>query len=401
LTLSQSTRRALAGACLLAGVLLVIFWLAGSPQAGRAVGQAARSTPLVPPPTAEPLVPTSLPSFRPTATPRAAGMAPTAPVLPTPASASAGSESLQAPSGPARARVGAALAAGQITDYDWGGGAPGWYLNWHVIENPPPVAGMRFVQMVRTLEDSFYPDLAVIRRAVEANRGSLWLIGNEPDVPWQDNATPEQYAASYDTLYRAIKEADPTAQVAIGGVSQPTPLRMAYLDRILDAYEAQFGTEMPVDVWNVHAFILREERGSWGVGIPPGMDVDQGALYEIGDHADMEIFRKQIADFRRWMAERGLRNKPLIVTEYSILMPASYGFPPDVVANFLADTFDFFLTARDPATGYPADDNRLVQAFNWFSVADKTYPTSNLFDPQTGAVTPAGEMFKAYVAGLP
>jgi hypothetical protein len=346
-------------------------------------------------------VPTPLPSFRPTATPRAASAAAGSPAPATAASASAGSEPPQAPSGSARARVGVALAAGQITDYDWGDGKPGWYLNWHVIENPPPVAGMRFVQMVRLQGDGFYPDLTVIRRAVQANLGSLWLIGNEPDVPWQDNATPEQYAASYDTLYRAIKEADPTAQVAIGGVSQPTPLRMAYLDRILAAYKAQFGTEMPVDVWNVHAFILREERGSWGVGIPPGMDTDQGKLYEIGDHANMDIFRKQLADFRRWMAERGLRDKPLIVTEYSILMPASYGFPPDVVANFLADTFDFFLTARDPTTGYPADDNRLVQAFNWFSVADKTYPTSNLFDPQTRAVTPAGEMFKAYVAGLP
>ena len=220
-------------------------------------------------------------------------------------------------------------------------------------------------------------------------------------MAWQDNATPEQYAASYQTLHQAIKEADPTAQIAIGGVSQPTPLRMAYLDRILDVYKVRFGTQMPVDVWNVHAFILREERGSWGVGIPPGMPVDEGTLYEIGDHASMAIFRRQITDFRRWMAKRGLRDKPLIVTEYSVLMPASYGFPPDVVANFLVDTFDFFLTAHDPEIGYPADDHRLVQAFNWFSVADRVYPASNLFDPDTRALTPAGEAFKAYVSALP
>ena len=198
----------------------------------------------------------------------------------------------------------------------------------------------------------------------------MWLIGNEPDVKWQDNVTPERYATVYGELHAAIKAADPTAQVAIGGVSQPTPLRMAYLDRVLAAYRAQFGAEMPVDVWNVHAFILREERGSWGVDIPPGMDVAQGQLYEIADHNDMDIFRRQITDFRRWMAERGLRDKPLIVTEYGILMPASYGFPPEVVSGFLVDTFDFFLTARDPELGYPADDNRLVQAFNWFSIAD-------------------------------
>ena len=80
-------------------------------------------------------------------------------------------------------------------------------------------------------------------------------------------------------------------------------------------------------------------------------------------------------------------------------MPASYGFPPEVVSDFLVDTFDFFLTARDPELGYPADDNRLVQAFNWFSIADKIYPTSNLFDPER-QVSPVGETFKAYVSGL-
>jgi hypothetical protein len=297
-----------------------------------------------------------------------------------------------------RARVGAALALGKLTDYDWGGAEPGWYLNWKV--DPQPVPGVRFAQMVRVNESGFVPSLEAIRRAARANPGSLWLIGNEPDVKWQDNVTPERYAAVYGELHAALKAADPTAQVAIGGISQPTPLRMAYLDRVLAAYRVQFGAEMPVDVWNIHAFILREEQNSWGVDIPPGMDGAQGQLYEIADHKDMAIFRRQIIDFRRWMAKHGLRDKPLIVTEYGILMPASYGFPPDVVSGFLVDTFDFFLTARDTALGYPADDNRLVQAFNWYSIADKTYPTSNLFDPETRNVTPVGETFKAYVSGL-
>jgi hypothetical protein len=297
-----------------------------------------------------------------------------------------------------RGRVGAALALGELTDYAWDGAEPGWYLNWQV--DPQPDKKVRFAQMVRVKEDGFYPTRDVIQRAAQANPGSLWLIGNEPDVKWQDNVTPERYAAIYGELYVAIKAVDPTAQVAIGGVSQPTPLRLAYLDRVLEAYRSQFGTEIPVDVWNIHAFILREERGSWGVDIPPGMDATESRLYEIADHNNLEIFRQQITDFRRWMAERGQRDKPLIVTEYGILMPASYGFPPEVVSDFLVNTFDFFLTARDPALGYPADEDRLVQAFNWFSVADKVYPTSNLFDPQTRTVLPVGETFRAYVSGL-
>ena len=301
---------------------------------------------------------------------------------------------------PARERIGAGVPLGAIGDYDWQRGLPGWYLSWRVARQPAEPGGIRFAQMPHVTKDGFYPDLKEITATALANPGSLWLIGNEPDVVWQDDVTPEQYAAGYEVLYRAIKAADATAQVAIGGVSEPTQLRMAYLDRILAAYRAQFGTEMPVDVWNIHAFVLREEKDSWGVGIPPGMAAEKGQLTEISDHADMGILRRQIAEFRRWMADRGLRDKPLIVSEYGILMPDSYGFPPEVVSRFMTESFDFFLNARDPETGYPADDNRLVQAFCWYSTADTTYPTPNLFDPQSRAVTPVGRVFRDYVAGL-
>jgi len=292
------------------------------------------------------------------------------------------------------------MPVGELADYDWGPGAPALYVNWRVVPDPPDTGGIRFGQMVRTLGDTISPELSVIQAAARRNPGSLWLIGNEPDVVAQDNSTPEQYAKSYGIAHRAIKEADPSAQVAVAGVAQPTPLRMAYLDQVLAAYRQQYGAEMPVDVWNVHAYILREERDSWGVGIPPGMEVDRGHLVEISDHADMAIFRQQIVDFRRWMADRGQRDKPLIVSEYGILMPEDYGFPPETVSRFLVDTFDYFLEARDEQTGYPSDDNRLVQTFCWFSVGMPGYPTSDLFDPVTRAITPVGKVFRAYVAAL-
>jgi hypothetical protein len=151
-------------------------------------------------------------------------------------------------------------------------------------------------------------------------------------------------------------------------------------------------------VWNVHAFILREERGSWGVDIPPGLPDAHGELYEIDDGDNMEIFSQQIVDFRRWMAQRGYRDRPLIVSEYGILMPADYGFPPERVSAFLIATFDFFLTATDPALGYPADGNRLVQLWCWYALdaSEKRYPTGNLFDPQTGEMTAVGEGWMKY-----
>ncbi|MCX7840656.1 MAG: hypothetical protein N2559_14570, partial [Anaerolineae bacterium] len=228
----------------------------------------------------------------------------------------------------------------------------------------------------------------------------LWLIGNEPDVKWQDNVEPVTYARLYHRAYRAIKEADPTAQVAIGGVTQPSPLRLRYLDAVLAAYRAQNQREMPIDVWNVHNFILREERGSWGVDIPPGFADATGVLYEVDDSGNLDAFRRQIVAFREWMAARGFQNYPLIISEYGIPMPEDYGFPDERVLNFLIDTFDFFLNARDPALGYPADDYRLVQRWCWYSLDDTMYPTGRLFDPHTGALTNFGKGFAEFVRVL-
>jgi hypothetical protein len=250
---------------------------------------------------------------------------------------------------------------------------------------------VEYVQMVRLRDGALRPNAETLAAIAQANPGSLWLIGNEPDVKWQDNVEPGTYARLYHEAYTVIKAADPAAQIAIGGVSQPTPLRLRYLDAVLDAYREQFGTEMPVDVWNVHNFILREERGSWGVDIPPGLPDDRGMLYEIDDSGNLEVFRRQIWDFRRWMAARGYGGWPLIVSEYGIPMPEDYGFPPERVVAFLRGTFEFFLTAADPALGDPADGYRLVQRWCWYSLDDVTYPTGRLFDPQTGAMTAVGE----------
>jgi len=290
------------------------------------------------------------------------------------------------------------LAVGPIEQYDVAELGAGWYLNWETRLNPSHPNGMEFAQMVRLSNGAYRPDLTTIRAVAANNPGSLWLIGNEPDVIWQDKTTPSDYARSYHELYHLLKEADPSCQVAIGGVSQPTPLRLRYLDMILEAYRDLYGEKMPVDVWNVHAFILREEKDSWGVDIPPGITATQGELYEIEDHDDMETFRRQIIAFRRWMKERGEREKPLIISEYGILMPVDYGFDYQRVRDFMYATFDFFLTASDDALGYPPDGNRLVQRWLWYSLSDRQYPTGNLFDPDTRQITPLGMDYARYLS---
>ncbi len=274
-------------------------------------------------------------------------------------------------------------------------------LNWHV-EVTPPQQDYIFWQMVRLGEEGIRDtNWDQIDEAIKANPGSYWLVGNEPDVKWQDNVTPARYAELYHEVYSFIKERDPSAQLVIGGVSQPTPLRRAYLDIVLDSYQSKFGESMPIDIWNVHAFTLREEADSWGVDIPPGMEGQTGILYEIEDHNNVAILRQNLIDFRAWMSERGYGDKPLVISEYGILMPEDYGFPIEVLGKFMIETFELFLTEVNE-TGYEADSGRLVQWWFWYIVYEEEYyPTGSLYDVPADRFTPLGEIWMDYLEDFP
>ncbi len=358
--------------------------------------------------TPEPLVPTVPADGQlPTPTASVAAQAVISQVITTPAAietppAVASATSLEP--GNLRSRLGVGVAL-SVTDFTFDAEMAqqlgmGWYLDWHINPAPIDVDGLEYAQLYAMRGGNIPLRRDQIAQVLAANPGALWLAGNEPDVIWQDNKTPEEYAQLYHQFYTFVKTLDPSAQVAIAGVSQVTPLRLQYLEEVMAAYERLYGQRLPVDVWNVHAFILREERDSWGVSIPPGFDVDQGMLWEIEEHDDLDLFRQQIVDFRRWMDKQGERNKPLIISEFGILMPSEYGFPPQRVAEFMTETFDYLLTASDPNIGYPADDNRLVQRLTWYSLSDTVYPTSNLVDPKTGELTLLGQTFAEYAADL-
>jgi hypothetical protein len=275
--------------------------------------------------------------------------------------------------------VGLAGSVQDIVDYDLEALGAGWYLNWGTSADPPHPNGVAFMQTVRINQGVSTISHQQLAELVRANPASVWQIGNEPDSVWMDNSTPQQYAQCYGELYPVIKAADPTAQVAIGGIVQATPLRMAYLDKVWQAYQDYYGTEMPVDVWVVHGFILREGRAGWGAGIPPGMSSSLGMDFQLRDHDDIDIFTEQIVRFRQWMADHNQRNKPLLVNEYGILMWTDItdedenDFDDQRVITFMYNTFDYFRTATDPLIGYPADGNRLVQAWAWYSLDDNAY----------------------------
>jgi hypothetical protein len=98
-------------------------------------------------------------------------------------------------------------------------------------------------------------------------------------------------------------------------------------------------------------------------------------IYCSAEHDDMNVFASQVLSMRQRMKDHGQQDKPLMISEYSILWPYyhngqacgfkdEYGncFDPPRVANYLANSFDYLLNqAIDPELGYKLDGNRLVQ----------------------------------------
>lgn len=345
----------------------------------------------------------------PTRTPQPAHLTATEPSAFAPAISPTSSEpliipTLTAPMATAVNRIGVAGALADVEPAASLGLRSGHFTFWRVWPELPVVPGLSTWQTVRLGQVDaamqWPANRAVVAETIVANPGSFWLIGNEPDVIWQDNATAREYAQAYHEIYTFIRERDPSARIGAGGIALPTPLRLAYLDEVLRVYHEEYSAPLPADLWSIHLFILREERDSWGIGIPPGMDETTGQLYEIEDHGDIELVKTYVQAFRGWMTVNGYADKPLAVTEFGILLPEDYGFPPEFVRNYLMETFDYFLTATGE-NGLADDGGRLVQYAFWYSLFDEgAYPTGNLYDARRGALTPLGEAYIDYVESL-
>ena len=162
---------------------------------------------------------------------------------------------------------------------------------------------------------------------------------------------------------------------------------------------------MPVDVWNMHHYILSEIRpwdggnadGKVALGTnpalaikapygPPLQECPKDDVYCRAEHDSIDIFREQIIRMRNWMKNHGQEDKPLILSEYSQLYPfVAYDdpinpnkyylmdefdqcFTPNRVSSYLQQTTAYLQSARDRDLGYPADEYRLVQQWAWFSM---------------------------------
>lgn len=335
----------------------------------------------------------------------------------------------------------------------------GWYVDWGSGGSPLPAYGMEYIPLVRVKQYKVDPvtheltnarckacDYAVppsysvslsqsqIETRAQAHKGMTWVIGNEIDRrDWdtgnQDEIVPELYAQAYHQIWAEIKAADPTAHVAIAGVIEATPLRLAYLTRVWNEYDRLYGNgmtnTMPVDVWNLHEFVLPEKNCAyypgdcWGAQVPAGMDNASGQTYSVLDNKDFRIAWDHIKAMRGWMAIRGQQHKPLIITEYGVLMsdwvyPGQFT-PAQVRDSFMYPSFNAFLNQTDCSIGFREDGCRLVQRWNWYSLDDdsRSVQGEQLLDNFNGylfysglsaqslGLSTLGTYWKQYVQALP
>lgn len=326
----------------------------------------------------------------------------------------------------------------------------GWYMTFLPYEpDNPPATNPEFVHVIFPSQDktedgqylqsySTRPPLnQALANYIKARPNSIWVIGNEVDrgpqpgftVGGQGDMFPNMYAEAYHDIYHFIKAANPTARVAVSPLVQVTPGRLQYLDLMWEAYLQKYGSPMPVDVWNMHLYILPEVEpdgftpnniANVALGTDPLLgkrvstgpqDCPQDEVYCFAEHDDMDVFAEQVVAMRTWMKERGQQNKPLILTEFSLLYPYEQDvgscflmdengecFTPTRVATFMQNAFNYLNDARSPQLGYLLDDNRLVQQWMWFSIyTNAEGSASNLATADLRQMTLMGETFRDYV----
>lgn len=330
------------------------------------------------------------------------------------------------------------LGAGWVLDFNkpsWPDSAPA---------NDAERVHMIWTQQRKTESGVYLPEYytvpldAQLADYIRNHPGRLWIVGNEVDrgpqpgeiSGGQGDMFPEIYAEAYHDVQAFIKANDPTARVAISGLVEVTPGRLQYLDKTWNAYLAKYGAPMPVDVWNMHIYIMPEVTpngepngfANVAVGTDPALGkrgsggsssvCSDPDVYCLAEHDDLSIFAEQVVAMRQWMKDHGQQQKPLILSEYSILYyystnycyPDEYGncFSPDRINQFMDGTFDYLENTKSTTLGYAIDDNRLVQQWLWFSVHyGGPGSSSNLVKDDLKTLTKVGENYRNHVQNKP
>lgn len=272
-----------------------------------------------------------------------------------------------------------------------------WYFNWDV--RPHEDVELEFVPLVcgypgdgQVSEQHLHDIEAAIRSDPESYPdGTMFLIGNEIGYTHQnDGRSPGEYAEDFHRCHTLLTSINPSFDVAVGpailtpdeGITNAIVDAvdgLDYLRQVIETYQAQRGEPIPAAHFAATNHVM---------------------------HADeIDVFESRIVDMRRLLAEHGLHDRGVILTEIGV---PTRGSTAEQIEGFMQDAIRFAATATDDDIGHP-DDGRLVQRWAWFmaqpiSIRDKLETTgtgafflrfaqTSLFDGH-GDLTHLGKVYR-------
>lgn len=317
----------------------------------------------------------------------------------------------------------------KISRYDFPLVGFGYYLDYTHTRDASVPAHIKYLHVLRVSNGAFNAEQAGLAALVVANPGSMWIVGNEPEMWAEDAVTAEVYAERYFALAQIIRAGDATARIGFGPIVMPTVLRMKYIDfawkRLIQLAGSHTAAAALIDMFVPHGFILNEQGGLdengnpfWGSGVPYGFETrippiswqaEQELITDFSDLYSFEKFKIRMLRFRQWMKDSGLQNKALWLTEYGQLAPPYtrpednfYTVPEAITADFFAKTTDWMLQTKDASLGMPTDGNRLFQKWFWYSVNDPmTHYGGTLVNPDTLKLTFVGGVWLNFIPADP
>ncbi|MBI4317708.1 MAG: hypothetical protein HY675_04390 [Chloroflexi bacterium] len=230
-----------------------------------------------------------------------------------------------------------------------------------------PLPGFERIQMVGRTNISEVGLDAFIR----SHLGSYWMVGNEPNVPNQDNLSPAAYAQLFHNWAVRIKGLDPTAKILNAGIGNFPDVvgvpggGLAYIRDFRESHRILFGTYPSVDVWNIHAY--------------PPFFVADGRLQSFCDTSFPKLHISEVARYLRASGEM----QPIWLTEFGM----DWGNDQDpCVVTFMTDMVGWLAT-----TG-------LVNRWYWFSLNGQSWGFGGNLVDLAGTPTILGQTYRGLAA---